>query len=80
MKKYILFIIYMALSGCLDAQNEGQIVSNIISSKYLENTGSEKTSCKISVYLPLSMSSPRNVIQSFIICMVLWALTALIQT
>lgn len=52
MKKYILFIIYIVLSGCLNAQNEGQIVSNVIPSKYLENTGGEKTSCKISVYLP----------------------------
>ena len=54
MKKITLFLItIILLIQGLNAQNtEGVVVSRVINAIALQNTGGEKTSCKISVYLP----------------------------
>jgi hypothetical protein len=48
--KKTLFLL-LVLSHVLQAQTAvGTTVNRVIESKYLQNTGGEKTACKISVY------------------------------
>ena len=58
MKKIFFFIAIVFFGNCIYSQNiSGKVVSTVIASKYLQNSGGENPDRKVSIYLPLNYDS-----------------------